>query len=72
MKQESIIATDETIRNLVLSEISKLGVNADLNHIDVSNVTDMSFVFSYSDFDGDISKWDVSNVKDVGGHVLTL
>jgi surface protein len=32
---------------------------------DVSNVTDMSYMFSNSEFIGDISKWDVSNVTDM-------
>ena len=62
MNIHTLIATDETIKNLVLSEISKLGEGADLNHIDVSNVTDMTGLFYGSVFNGDISKWDVSNV----------
>jgi surface protein len=32
---------------------------------DVSRITDMSWMFSYSKFDGDISNWDVSNVIDM-------
>jgi len=37
--------------------------NGDISEWDVSNVTDMSFMFQNSKFNGDISKWDVSNVK---------
>ena len=33
----------------------------------VSNVTDMSYMFSNSSFNRDISSWDVSNVKDMSG-----
>lgn len=63
--RERIIATNDTLRNIILQEIKKYGTNADLNHIDVSNVTDMSSIFSASKFNGDISKWDVSNVTNM-------
>ena len=34
---------------------------------DVSNVTNMSWMFSYAEaFIGDLSDWDVSNVTDMG------
>ena len=42
---------------------------ADLNCIDTSKITDMSFLFSSAygleNFNGDISGWDVINVKDI-------
>lgn len=50
------------IQKIVHDEIKRLGPNADLNHIDVSNAPDLSDLFYGSDFNGDISKWDVSNV----------
>ena len=34
----------------------------DLSKLDVSQVTDMSYIFKCSMFDGDISNWDVSSV----------
>ena len=55
--EKTIIATNETIRKIVDSEIERLGNNADLNHIDVSQVTDMRRLFEDSEFNGDISKW---------------
>ena len=43
--------------------------NANLNCIDTSLITDMSYLFSekygFEKFDGDISNWNVSNVKDM-------
>ena len=33
----------------------------------MSHVTDMSHMFERSNFNGDISKWNVSNVKDMTG-----
>ena len=65
--EKTIIATNETIKEIVKSEIARLGDNADLNHIDVNQVTDMSYLFDESEFDGDISNWDVSNVTNMDG-----
>src|SRR5690554_7942393 len=58
-----IVANDKNIRDVVKSEIERLGNKADLNHIDVSGVTDMYSLFRWSNFNGDISKWDVGNVE---------
>lgn len=74
----TITATNETIKQIVMDEMKKIGTKADLNHIDVSQVTDMSGLFEQDDdswgrrlrhcnFNGDISKWDVSNVKHMNG-----
>ena len=43
------------------------GYKCDLNDIDTSLITDTSWLFSWSDFNGNISKWDVSNVNDMHG-----
>ena len=69
--QTKIKATNETIRKIVKGELDRLGHDADLNHIDVREVTDMKELFScdhyglgseYKYFNSDISEWDVSNV----------
>jgi len=64
-KQDVIVATDDTIKQIVIDEIKRLGKDADLNHINVSQVTDMHCLFMDTDFQGDISQWDVSNVTDM-------
>jgi len=64
-KQDLIVATDATIKQIVEDEIKRLGKDADLNHIDVSKVTNMNSLFYGTGFEGDISKWNVSNVEDM-------
>lgn len=51
------------LNRLIRNEIASRGPTCSLNHIDVSKMTDMSYMFHDLDFQGDISKWNVSNVK---------
>ena len=51
--------------DLVHKLIKERGNKANLNDIDVSNITSMFQLFMYSEFNGDISEWDVSNVTDM-------
>lgn len=67
IKREKEFTVDQVIYNIVYSEVNRLGEKADLNHIDVSKVTNMSYLFSEkgtSKFEGNIEKWDVSSVED--------
>ena len=57
----------EELQELIKDRIIKEGPKCNLNDIDVSLITDMSYLFHNSNFNGDISKWDVSNVTDMYG-----
>lgn len=71
--KEIIVATNDTIRRIIYKEIAENGFRADLRHIDVSQVTDMSELFyralsyDYWKFNGNISNWNVSNVENMEG-----
>lgn len=70
----------EKLKKIIEDEIKLNGNNCDLNFIDVSGIKDMSLLFSDSnfnadisfisiitEFNGDISKWDTSNVINMKG-----
>ena len=60
-----VVKDKDHLRDLIMDRVDKEGRYCDLNDLDVSQVTDMSYLFSRSEFNGDISNWDVSNVKDM-------
>lgn len=56
--------------NETIDLITQVDSNANLNWIDVSHITEMNGIFAHGNatkFNGDISKWDVSNVKNMDG-----
>lgn len=55
----------EELESIIEKAMSVLGNEADLNFIDTSKVTDMSGLFFFSKFNGNISYWDTSNVTDM-------
>jgi DNA gyrase subunit A len=62
---EDIKQEGRDLEALIKRLITERGNKADLNDIDVSEITDMSVLFHKLDFNGDISNWDVSNVADM-------
>lgn len=56
----------QQLRKLIEQELEQQGPNADLNHIDVSKITDMEKLFYKLDIRNiKIDQWDVSNVKNM-------
>lgn len=53
------------LKQCIFDECSKKGNSADLNNIDTSEITDMSYLFDSTSFNGDVSLWDVSNVHNM-------
>ena len=51
--------------NIVVDYYSEIYIKDSMNWIDTSEITSMAKLFMYSDYTGDISKWDVSNVTDM-------
>jgi surface protein len=60
------IAKDrDHLQKLIRLNIERFGNECNLNYIDTSSVTNMSYMFymlTHSKFNGDISQWDVSKV----------
>ena len=49
----------------IIEFYSKKYPNSSLNWLDVSQITDMSHLFENTKYNGDISKWNTSNVTDM-------
>ena len=65
MSGKAVVYSKQHLQRIIEKTIKEKGPKCDLNFIDVSRMTDMSGLFDHSCFDGDISQWDVSNVKNM-------
>ena len=57
--------TKQELQDIIEQRIKEEGNECDLNDIDVSKIDDMTELFYYSEFNGNISNWDVSNVTNM-------
>lgn len=64
---KKIVVTDDNIRQIVKEVLESIGADVDFWQYDTSGVTDMRELFADTDFRGDVSGWDVSNVEDMTG-----
>ncbi len=59
--------TKKELQDIIEQRIKQEGNEVDLNDIDVSKITDMAFLFKDTNFNGNVSEWDVSNVTNMVG-----
>jgi len=57
IKSVIVAKNKEYLSEIIGQEINKNGITCDLNHIDVSQIKDMSTLSIGSKFNGNISKW---------------
>ncbi len=57
--------TKEELIEIIERTIKEDGNKCNLNFIDTSSITDMSFLFQNSNFNGDISHWNVRKVENM-------
>ena len=65
------LTTRDELRNLIEHELEHQGTDADLNFIDTSEITDMSYLFKDLDIRNiKIDKWNTSKVTKMNGLFL--
>lgn len=62
-----VVQSTDELHGAVLDAMQKDGHKADLNHIDVSSIRVFDGLFSNSQFEGDISQWNMGNAISVEG-----
>ncbi len=62
-----VVQSTDELHGAVLDAMQKDGHKADLNHIDVSNIRVFDGLFSNSQFEGDVSQWNMGNAISVEG-----
>lgn len=71
VKASIIHADDKSLNKIIYDEIQKFGLEADLNHIDVSKCTTLDSTFDNMlgtdeiGFYGDVSKWKTHNIQNM-------
>ena len=60
-----IVKGKRHLKQLIKREMEKNGNGCDLNHMDLSNVKDLSYLFENLKFNGSISGWNVGCVEDM-------
>lgn len=66
MNKKTITAKSKLhLCEIIQEEMKLYGNKCNLNHIDISQLNDLSQIFASLTFNGDISSWDVSNVTNM-------
>ena len=66
MRPTIIVTNRAHLDQLIAQEMKTQGPSCDLNHLDISAMTDLSSLFAkFPTFQGDVSRWNTSNVTNM-------